>query len=88
MGLKFVGNPPFGDDGAGKPPFRIATFFPDTSTLITIPGIHATQCLAYVDLVNAERVESGLAKLTREEEDIKLLKLQMYKCINLDIYII
>jgi hypothetical protein len=37
--------------------------------MVTLPGIHATQRLAYLDLVNDERMKRGLPKLTRQEED-------------------
>ena len=69
MGLKIVGEDPLGEGGAGKPVPRIATLFPRTATLVTLPGIHATQRLAYVDLLNQGRAERGLPKLTRTEED-------------------
>ncbi|HUT92348.1 MAG TPA: hypothetical protein VMY37_22830 [Thermoguttaceae bacterium] len=69
MGLKIVGEDPLGEGGAGKRAPRIATLFPRTATLVTLPGIHATQRLAYVDLLNQERAERGLPKLTRAEED-------------------
>ncbi|NQT16383.1 MAG: hypothetical protein HQ582_26735 [Planctomycetes bacterium] len=72
MGLRIVGNAPFSAGEAGRRPSRIATLFPSTATIITLPGIHATQRLAYVDLLNKERAESGPSKLTREEEDAEM----------------
>ena len=35
---------------------------------MTLPGIHATQRMAYVDLLVCERMEQGLGPLSREEE--------------------
>jgi len=69
MGLRIVGDPPFARDVHGKPASRIATLFPGSATMVTLPGIHATQRLAYVDRLNRERAGRGLPKLTREEED-------------------
>ena len=69
MGLTIVGEDPLATGVRGKPTSRIATLFPDTGTMVTLPGIHATQRLAYVDLLNQRRTESGLPKLTRPEEE-------------------
>jgi len=69
MGLRIVGEDPLGEGVAGKSIPRIATLFPRTATLVTLPGIHATQRLAYLDLVNEDRGERGLPKLTRDQED-------------------
>lgn len=67
--LRFVGDPPFARDVHGKRASRIATLFPGSGTMVTLPGIHATQRLAYVDRLNRERVGKGQPNLTREEED-------------------
>ncbi len=69
MGLRIVGEDPLPKQGREAPTSHIATLFPRTATMVTLPGIHATQRLAYLDLLNEERAERGLAKLTREEED-------------------
>jgi len=69
MGLTIVGEDPLAAGVLGKPISRIATLFPATGTMVTLPGIHATQRLAYVDLLNQRRAESGLPKLTRQEEE-------------------
>lgn len=69
MGLRFIGEDPFPKDGAEHPVSRIATIFPRTCTLVTLPGIHATQRLAYLDTLNQQRARQGLPKLTREQED-------------------
>ena len=51
---------PSGKDAYGKLKSRIATVFPSGNTLVTLPGIHATQRLAYLDMLGRERAESGL----------------------------
>jgi len=47
MGLRIVGEAPFTTGVPGKPASRIASIFPNTGTMVTLPGIHATQRLAY-----------------------------------------
>jgi hypothetical protein len=69
MGLRIVGEDLFPKDGGAEPTSRIATLFPRAAAMVTLPGIHATQRLAYLDLVNEERATRGLAKLTRQDED-------------------
>ena len=56
-------------DGNGRPRVRIATVFPRAETIVTLPGTHATQRLAYVDALNQERREKGLPPLTLDEEE-------------------
>ena len=72
MGLRIVGEAPFTTGVPGKPASRIASIFPNTGTMVTLPGIHATHRLAYVDLLNASARERGLPKLTRAEEDAEM----------------
>jgi len=72
--LRIVGERPFSKDVHGKSVSRIASLFPHAGTMVTLPGIHATQRLAYVDLLNRQRAERGLPKLTREEEDAETAK--------------
>jgi hypothetical protein len=66
--LNILGEPPFTTDATGKPKSRIAMVFPASRTLVTVPGIHATQRLEYVDWLNEKRRTEGLPKLTRTEE--------------------
>lgn len=66
--VKIVGQHPFAKDGQGKVISRIATVFPEGRTLVTLPGIHATQRIAYVEAINASRRQRGLDPLSREEE--------------------
>jgi hypothetical protein len=69
MGLTIIGQAPLARDAQGRLVSRIATIFPPTKTLVTLPGIHATQRLAYLDWVNRRRADQGLPPLSREEED-------------------
>ncbi len=68
MSLHTIGEPPLARDAQGNLQSRIATLFPRTRTLVTLPGIHATQRMAYVHGINAERRTQGLPPLTEEEE--------------------
>ncbi len=68
MPPNILGEHPLAKDGNGKLKSRIATVFPFANTIVTLPGIHATQRLAYVDWLRRQRQELGLAPLSREEE--------------------
>ena len=68
MTLRIIGDPPLERDEHGNLRSRIATIFPRGSTLVTLPGIHATQRIAYVDHLNHERVAKGLPPLTEDEQ--------------------
>ena len=68
MTLRIIGEPPLGRPGANVPPVRIGTVFPYAGVLITLPGIHAMQRLAYVQDLNARRQQAGQPPLTEEEE--------------------
>jgi hypothetical protein len=65
---RIIGEPPLTKDANGKLKSRIATVFPLANTIVTLPGIHATQRMAYVDQLARERIAMGLGPLTREEE--------------------
>lgn len=68
MTLRIIGESPLGRPGANVPPVRIGTVFPFAGVLVTLPGIHATQRLAYVQDLNARRQQAGQPPLTEEEE--------------------
>ena len=57
-----------GDDGLQKT--RIGTLFPAHRTLITLPGIHATQRLDFVEHQNGLRRARGEAPLSTQEEEL------------------
>jgi len=65
---RVIGEHPLAKDAGGKLKSRIATVFPYGNTIVTLPGIHATQRMAYVDLCSRERLEQGLGPLSREDE--------------------
>ena len=67
MPIRIIGEPLFTRNAQGAIVSRIATIFPQTRTLVTIPGIHATQRIAYIAGMNAERQASGLPLLTEAE---------------------
>ncbi len=73
MGLRIIGEHPFAKDRRGQRRSRIATLFPHAGTLVTLPGIHATQRLAYLDALNQERADQGLPKLTRQAEEAETI---------------
>ncbi len=64
---RIIGEHPLAKDANGKLKSRIATVFPYGNTIVTLPGIHATQRMAYVDFLGQQRMELGLGPLTREE---------------------
>lgn len=65
---RIIGEPPLTKDAQGKLRSRIATAFPYGNTIVTLPGIHATQRMAYLDMVRRDRLVHGLGPLTRQEE--------------------
>jgi len=68
MPPRILGQHPLAKDASGKLISRIATAFPAGNTIVTLPGIHATQRLAYLDVLARERAESGLPPPSREEQ--------------------
>ncbi|HSU67784.1 MAG TPA: hypothetical protein VLJ39_12990, partial [Tepidisphaeraceae bacterium] len=56
-------------DDQGKPRVRIATVFPHSDTIVTLPGTHATQRVAYVDAVNRDRDQHRQPPLTEQQEE-------------------
>lgn len=63
-----IGEHPMARSADGKLRSRIATVFPFGNAIVTLPGIHATQRMAYIDILNRQRVDQGLEPLSREEE--------------------
>jgi hypothetical protein len=52
---------------------RIATVFPYGNAIVTLPGIHATQRIAYTDNLNEQRIAAGQTPLSdSQQEDIWL----------------
>ena len=66
MPLRIIGPPPFTKDERGRC-VRIATVFPNQNVLVTVPGIHATQRLHFLDVIDQERAQEGRAPLSSAE---------------------
>ncbi|MCY2995855.1 MAG: hypothetical protein NTY19_49600 [Planctomycetota bacterium] len=64
---RIIGSHPLAKDANGRLLSRIGTIFPYTRTLITLPGIHATQRLAYLDTLDEERIRKGQLPLSEQE---------------------
>jgi hypothetical protein len=69
MSLTIIGEPPLSANGQGQPSNRIGTIFLNHRTLITLAGIHATQKIAFLNLVNARQVADGLPLLTEADQE-------------------
>ena len=65
---RIIGEHPLAKDAHGKLKSRIATVFPYSNTIVTLPGIHATQRRGYIDLLSRQRQDLGLEPLSAEEE--------------------
>ena len=63
MTIRILGEHPLAVDREGRLLTRIATIFPRSKTLVTLPGIHAMQRVAYISEMNAARLVAGLPKL-------------------------
>jgi hypothetical protein len=74
MPLEVIGPQPFTRDPGGAPHTHIGTIFPSRNTLVTLPGIHATQRLAMIDRLNAQRQAAGRPPLTPAEVDAELVE--------------
>lgn len=65
---RIIGEHPLATDQNGKLKSRIATVFPFSNTIVTLPGIHATQRIAFIDALTRQRLEHGLGPMSRTEE--------------------
>lgn len=74
MTIEVIGPPLFERDASGKPKTHIGTIFPHRRTLVTLPGIHASQRLAVIDRLNEQRSAEGRPPLTPEEEEIEFIQ--------------
>ena len=63
-----IGEQPLAKDADGRLKSRIATVFPFADTIVTLPGIHATQRIAFLDLLQSKRQEQGQPPLSDEEQ--------------------
>jgi len=72
--VEIIGPDPFVRDAAGQQKTRIGTVFPFLRALVTLPGIHATQRLDFVEHCNQRRRAAGQPALTPAEEERLLLE--------------
>jgi hypothetical protein len=68
MALTLLGEHPLAKDDSGQLRSRIGTIFLRTNTLVTLPGVHATQRIAYSDFLNTQRQAHNLPPLSPDEE--------------------
>jgi len=68
MSLRTIGRPPLAKDDNGELVTRIGTVFPRWRTLVTRPGIHATQREDLIDQLNLDRKAKGQGPISGEEE--------------------
>jgi hypothetical protein len=66
--LKTIGEDLTARDANGELRSRIATVFPHAKVVVTVPGTHADQRLAFIDWLNAARAEQGKPPLSEAEE--------------------
>ncbi len=69
MGYKRVGEPLLAQDPTGRLLSRVGTVFLRTPGLVTLPGIHAMQRLAWRDALSADRTACGEPPLSDAETD-------------------
>jgi hypothetical protein len=74
IGITLLGPNPFTRETAGRPRTSIGTVFPDQRTLVTLPGIHATQRFDFVEHCNERRRAAGQPALSAAEEEQLLLR--------------
>ena len=68
MGLTILGDHPLARDPQGNLKCRIATIFLQSRVLVTLPGVHATQRLAYSAFLRQGLQAQGLPPLTEADE--------------------
>ncbi len=66
--ITILGDNPFAKDANGKLKARIGTAFSKGNTIVTLPGIHATQRQAYLAFLNQQRRRAGRELLSKQEE--------------------
>ncbi len=66
--IHIIGENPLKINADGTPHVRIATAFPRALTLVTLPGIHCSQRIAFTDELNEQRRRAGRPELTDAEQ--------------------
>jgi hypothetical protein len=72
MKLEILGPGPFELDALGRPKSGIGTLFPRHDLLVTLPGIHATQRMAFLEWLIRRRADAGQAPLCEEEQEYEV----------------
>ena len=65
--MKILGDAIFAKNENGKLKSRIGTIFFRTPGLVTLPGVHAMQRVAWIEEINRQRKEEGLGGLSENE---------------------
>lgn len=68
MKIKIIGDPLLACNEEGRLISRVATVFPRRRVLVTLPGTHAWQRVAFSDYVNAQLAAAGSKPMTCDEE--------------------
>ncbi len=68
MTLHILGDHPLAVNEQSQLKSRIGTIFPKAGMLVTLPGIHATQRMAYIQDLNERRRAEGRPPLSSDEE--------------------
>ncbi len=66
--IQLIGQHPLARTPEGSLVSSIATAFPHTRTLVTLPGIHMSQRMAYTDTIDKQRQAVGQPPLTEDEQ--------------------
>ncbi|MFI5377843.1 MAG: hypothetical protein ACHRHE_00935, partial [Tepidisphaerales bacterium] len=66
--IQLIGQHPLARTPEGALVSSIATAFPNTRTLVTLPGIHMSQRMAYSDAIDKQRQAVGQPALTEDEQ--------------------
>ena len=67
---RLIGEHPLAKEPIGELVSRVATAFPYARTIVTIPGIHATQRIAFLEIVNREREADGRPAMSEYEQNL------------------
>lgn len=67
---KIIGEHPLAKDRQGHLVSRVGTVFPHAECIVTLPGIHATQRIAFIEIVNRSREEEGRPPLSEYEQNL------------------
>lgn len=67
---RIIGDHPLAKQPDGELVSRVGTAFPYARTIVTIPGIHATQRVAFVEILNREHEVDGSPGLTEYEQNL------------------